>query len=132
MLRRTRLRATARLRAEEGASAVEFALVLPLLVALLFGIIEFGAAFNAQIMVTNAAREAAREFAIRSDAELAEDAAASALSTVGLSIDSISMGAVGCTPGTRFETVVTVERGTLTGLFGPFTLTGKASRLCEP
>jgi Flp pilus assembly pilin Flp len=53
------LRAMSR-RGEDGAAAVEFALLLPLLVLLLFGIIQFGAAFNARIRATNAAREAAR------------------------------------------------------------------------
>jgi Flp pilus assembly pilin Flp len=47
-------------RGEEGAAAVEFALLLPLLVLLLFGMIQFGAAFNTRIQATNAAREAAR------------------------------------------------------------------------
>jgi Flp pilus assembly pilin Flp len=45
---------------EDGAAAVEFALLLPLLVALLFGFIQFGIAFNDRIQATNAAREAAR------------------------------------------------------------------------
>jgi Flp pilus assembly protein TadG len=45
---------------EDGAAAVEFALLLPLLVLLLFGIIEFGLAFNTRIQATNAAREGAR------------------------------------------------------------------------
>ena len=45
---------------ENGAAAVEFALLLPLLVLLLFGFIQFGTAFNARIQATNAAREAAR------------------------------------------------------------------------
>jgi Flp pilus assembly pilin Flp len=47
-------------RGEEGAAAVEFALLLPLLVVLLFGFIQFGTAFNTRIQATNAAREAAR------------------------------------------------------------------------
>jgi Flp pilus assembly pilin Flp len=45
---------------EHGAAAVEFALLLPLLVMLLFGFIQFGVAFNTRIQATNAAREAAR------------------------------------------------------------------------
>jgi hypothetical protein len=45
---------------EDGAAAVEFALLLPLLVLLLFGLIQFGLAFNTRIQATNAAREAAR------------------------------------------------------------------------
>ena len=47
-------------RDEDGAAAVEFALLLPLLVLLLFGMIQFGLALNARIQATNAAREAAR------------------------------------------------------------------------
>lgn len=49
---------------EEGAAAVEFAIVLPLLVLLLFGIFEFGQAYNAYITVTHAAREGARLAAV--------------------------------------------------------------------
>ena len=47
-------------RQQDGAAAVEFALLLPLLVLLLFGFIQFGTAFNTRIQATNAAREAAR------------------------------------------------------------------------
>ena len=47
-------------RDEEGAAAVEFAFLLPLLVLLLFGFIQFGIALNTRIQATNAAREAAR------------------------------------------------------------------------
>jgi Flp pilus assembly pilin Flp len=54
-------------RGEDGAAAVEFALLLPLLVLLLFGIIQFGIAFNARIQATNAAREAARAAVIGVD-----------------------------------------------------------------
>jgi Flp pilus assembly pilin Flp len=47
-------------RGEDGAAAVEFALLLPLLILLLFGFIQFGLAFNTRIQATNAAREGAR------------------------------------------------------------------------
>ena len=43
-----------------GASAVEFALILPLLVILIFGIIEFSLALYDKAMITNASREGAR------------------------------------------------------------------------
>jgi len=48
------------LRSESGASAVEFALLLPLLMMILFGIIEFGLALYRQAILTNASREGAR------------------------------------------------------------------------
>lgn len=46
--------------ADRGAAAVEAALVLPLLLLLVFGIVDFGRLLNAQIKVTEAAREGAR------------------------------------------------------------------------
>ena len=49
---------------DHGAAAVEFALVLPVLILLLGGIIDFGFAFNAQISLTHAAREGVRVEAI--------------------------------------------------------------------
>ena len=49
-----------RLRSESGASAVEFALLLPVLMMVLFGIIEFGLALYRQAILTNASREGAR------------------------------------------------------------------------
>jgi Flp pilus assembly protein TadG len=45
---------------EKGAAVVEFAVILPLLLVILFGIIEFGFLMYNQAMITNAAREGAR------------------------------------------------------------------------
>jgi hypothetical protein len=45
---------------EKGASAVEFAIVLPLLVLLVFGIMEAGWLFAQQVELRNATREGAR------------------------------------------------------------------------
>lgn len=47
-------------RRAEGQSLVEFVLVLPLLLVLVFGIIEFGNLWRQYQIVTNAAREGAR------------------------------------------------------------------------
>lgn len=57
---------------EKGAAAVEFALVLPLLVVLLVGIMEFGLALWRQEMITNATREAARAGIVAGDPRLTE------------------------------------------------------------
>ena len=51
-------------RSERGAAAVEFALVMPLLLLLVFGIVEFGLIMNRQITVTHAAREGARYYSL--------------------------------------------------------------------
>jgi Flp pilus assembly protein TadG len=45
---------------QKGAAAVEFAIVLPVLLLVLFGIIEFSIAFYDKAMITNASREGAR------------------------------------------------------------------------
>ena len=53
-----------KLRNEKGTSAVEFALVLPIFVSVIFGIFQFGIAFNNWIAITHAAREGVRLAAV--------------------------------------------------------------------
>ena len=47
-----------------GQALVEFAIILPLLLLLIFGVIEFGRIFGAELTVNNSAREGARLGAI--------------------------------------------------------------------
>ncbi|MGB8382597.1 MAG: TadE family protein, partial [Dermatophilaceae bacterium] len=47
-------------RRERGAAAIEFALLLPVFLLVIAGIVDFGRAFFTQIELTNAAREGAR------------------------------------------------------------------------
>ncbi len=47
-------------RGERGAVAVEFALIVPLLMLLVFGIMEFGYMLNRDTVVSNASRDGAR------------------------------------------------------------------------
>jgi Flp pilus assembly protein TadG len=54
------MRLNARHDREEGAAAVEFAIVLPLLVLLVFGIVQFSILYNRQQGLHAAAREGAR------------------------------------------------------------------------
>jgi Flp pilus assembly protein TadG len=49
-----------KLKNERGGSLVEFAIIMPLLFILLFGIIEFGLLLYNQAVITNASREGAR------------------------------------------------------------------------
>ncbi|MGH9895513.1 MAG: TadE/TadG family type IV pilus assembly protein [bacterium] len=52
------------MRREQGQALTEFALILPLLVVLLFGIIQFGIAFNNYVTLTDAVRAGARQGAV--------------------------------------------------------------------
>jgi Flp pilus assembly protein TadG len=118
---------------ERGAAAVEFALVLPVLLLVIFGIIDFGRMLNAQITLTEAAREGARATSIL-------DAAAG-----GLRIDAVLNGmspvtpnitACPITPGPSDDAVVTLTHEfsfvTPIGLLGggTATLTGKGVMPC--
>ncbi len=49
---------------EKGTSSVEFALILPILILILFSILEFGIAYNNYLAITHAAREGARLAAV--------------------------------------------------------------------
>jgi len=51
---------TRRLRSERGAELIEFALIFPLLLLVLLGIIDFGLMFQRYEVLTNATREGAR------------------------------------------------------------------------
>ncbi|MEW5762999.1 MAG: TadE/TadG family type IV pilus assembly protein [Bacillota bacterium] len=51
---------SARSGGEKGQAVLEFALIIPILLLFLFGVIEFGRVFSAQLTVNAAAREGAR------------------------------------------------------------------------
>ena len=64
---------------EKGQATVEFALVLPILLLLLCGIIDFGWVFGNKLLAENAVREAARYTAIHYyDSSSDDDRAAAA------------------------------------------------------
>ena len=57
-------------RDEKGQTMAEFAIVLPLLVVLLFGIVQFGILFNNYVTLTDAARAGARAAAVSRSREI--------------------------------------------------------------
>jgi len=121
------------LRSERGAAAVEFALVLPILLAMLVGIMEFGHYYNAQLTLTNAAREGARSMAITKVVDTAKTQAQSAAGSLSPvpTIANISVSPATCTSGATVTTTVKYYVPAFTGLYGPgLTLTGKAAMRC--
>jgi len=63
-----------RARSDSGAAAVEFALILPILVLLVVAIMEFGRIYNIQLGLTAAAREGVRTMAIENNPSAARAA----------------------------------------------------------
>jgi Flp pilus assembly protein TadG len=128
--------------ADRGATAVEFALLLPLLLLILLGIVDFGRMLNAQVTLTQAAREGARLVALgQPNVQSRTQAAATGLSPVGVSIQSacpagagpVSNGVVQTshtftfTPGLGY--VVSLFGGS--GLSGQITLSAEGVMPCE-
>lgn len=70
-------------RNEEGQSLVEFALLLPVLMIILLGIVEFGFMFNAKITLNSAAREGARVYAITNATDQVDTAVNNTLGYLG-------------------------------------------------
>lgn len=117
---------------ERGAVAVEFALLAPVLVMILLGIMEFGRAYNVQTSLTNAAREGVRNMAIDNSQASARTAAKNAapLLTPPLLDANIAFSPANCTVGAQMTVTITYSLSTLTGIAGPFAMTGKGTMLC--
>lgn len=117
---------------DRGAVAVEFALVFPLLVLVLFGVVEYGAVYNAQLLVTGAAREAAREMAVTGDADAARAAAVDAAPGLVPALTAVDVTISGpCAPGSDVTVTISYEKPFITGLFGAeIALEGVATRRC--
>jgi Flp pilus assembly protein TadG len=67
--------------ARRGAAAVEFGLILPVLLAILLGILDWGWVFFNQLTINNAAREGARRGAVQNDSSTASSTAQSTASS---------------------------------------------------
>lgn len=104
-------------RRDDGAAAVEMAIILPLMLLLVFGIIDFGRMLNAQIEVSAAAREGARWAAMGQTGVPAR----AALAAPNLSGMSTSVTACPATPAlTSNATVVTTYTFQFITPFGNF------------
>ncbi|MDN4610768.1 TadE/TadG family type IV pilus assembly protein [Arthrobacter burdickii] len=97
-----------RYRNEKGAVAIELAFVLPVLLLILIGILEFGRVMNVQVSLTQAAREGARHAAIHYDdgtMNVRAAALAAAPALAGLPV-TVTSNAAACAPN-RNVTVTT-------------------------
>jgi Flp pilus assembly protein TadG len=136
-----RRRSSGRNARDRGSAAVEFALLFPLLLLIVFGVIDFGRALNAQITLTQAAREGARLAALgQPDVVGRTQAAAIGLNPVSVTVTACNVGA-----GPTADAVVNVSYsfsfvtpvGAIAGLIGgsgfgsPIVLTAEGVMPCE-
>ena len=97
-------------RDEEGQTMAEFAIVLPILVVLLFGIVQFGILFNNYVTLTDAARAGARAAAV---SRQSGDPVGAATSAVRASSADLNQGSLGVdvssswTPGSQVTVTAT-------------------------
>jgi Flp pilus assembly protein TadG len=107
---------------DRGAAAVELALVLPILVLLLFGIVEFGRGYNAKVTLTHAAREGVRALAIGKDEAAVKDTVQDAVTP--LTLDPATHISVStCTPGQPATVTVSYPFTYTIPMFGQGTMT---------
>ena len=118
---------------DRGAVAVEFALIFPILIVILIGIIEYGSMFNAQLLVTGAAREGARSMSVTGSVAQAQAAAVASAAGLAprLTAANVAVSTPSCTSGADVTITVTYVKPFLTGFFGAsIPLTGTATRRC--
>jgi Flp pilus assembly protein TadG len=129
---------------DRGSVAVEFALVVPALLLIVFGLIDFGRALNAQISLTGAAQAGARYAAFgNSNAAVANEVAAAAPSLSGVTVTVVQSCPVGAGPTANAQVEVSYKFSFITpigavfsfvggsGLGGPITLTAQGVVPCE-
>lgn len=106
---------------EKGQALVEFALVLPVLLLILCGIIDFGWIFGNQLAANNAAREAARYTAVHYyDSSTDDDRATAAAIVAGRAPTLVSPAVTLAVSGDQVTITVTSQVTVLTPIISAF------------
>ncbi|RWZ58211.1 pilus assembly protein [Halobacillus fulvus] len=119
------------MRKEKGTALVEFALILPVFLILLFGLIDFGRIFHAYLTIDHAGREGARVASVQSeDSEITSAITNAASSLNGFGNGNITISPAGeanRSSGSEVQVTLTYEIGFTTpfveALASPITLT---------
>lgn len=121
---------------DRGAAAVEFALIVPILIALIVGIAAFGRAYNIQSSLSMAAREGVRVMAIERDTGPGLARAVAAANELGLNATAtLGAGSDDCIGSgveyAKIKVQTTYDFFGLSGFFGgPITMTGTGVMRC--
>jgi Flp pilus assembly protein TadG len=112
------------MKSEKGQSLVEFALTLPVLILLLFGIVDFGRIFHAYLTIDHAGREAARAASIGKDAATITSIAVNQGSSIGLKTKhvNVSTGSSGTNATITIHYPITFLTPMIGKIVGPLTL----------
>ena len=119
-------------RRDRGAAAVEFALVVPLLVLLVVGIAELGRAYHVQSTLSGAAREGVRIMALQSSPSATRATVKAYAVGLGLTDGQIAVSPTSCTTGGTATVTITYPFDFITSFLGAdITITGRGSMRCN-
>jgi Flp pilus assembly protein TadG len=118
---------------DRGAAALEFALILPILLIFVAGMVDMGQALNAQIIMDDSARETVRTLTLTGDTTNATNMANS--SAQPYSIDWGSSSLSGCAGGSTAQADLQAKvdfwiPNLIPGLPSSIQIAGKASMQC--
>ncbi len=101
------------IREERGQSMLEMALVLPLLLAVVFGIIEFGHIYSTKIEMNNLARQAVRTAVVSNESDYpdVEDDVEAIADSLGMKTATVSVNK----SGSNVKATVTYAAPLITG-----------------
>lgn len=115
---------------DAGQSLVEFAMILPLMLVLLFGLVDFGRAFYSWLVITNAAREGARVGAVQQPSGAINDRITESASGIDMAKLTVSLTNVQGARGTPVEVDLTYDFDYVTPIGGILGLLGGS--IAEP
>ena len=120
---------------DRGSTAVEFALVVPILLVMVLGMMEFGRAYYIQTVLSGAARDGVRVMALQNDQAAAKTmtkSGAFGLSLTDAQIVVTPASCAGTSPIPQATVTVKYAMPYVTTFFGssPLNLTGKGVMLC--
>jgi hypothetical protein len=119
---------------ERGGAAIEFAIVLPVFILLLFGIIQLGWLFHAWVVLDGATRQGARDMSIHNKVDSAQTATVNDMPSLGLGKSDVHVTVSGtgkCAAG-EFVTVTVTYTSPMPSVVPgiPSTITRKGVEQC--